>query len=138
MLSFPLRSRQALAVSRNTKNNVIRSMSSSASLLEEPSNLPQLKPFSNLPKPEFKLNILDNGLRVASQETYSQAATIGLYVNAGSRFETESNQGVSHLMEHMAFKSTDSRSHLKFVRDIEDYGAEVYAAFTRYILLYLY
>jgi len=137
-----LRSRNAVLrsstkrVFRDVTPKVHLSTAAVPSLLEEPAGLPTLKPFSNLPKPEFKMTILENGLRVASQETYSQASTIGLYVNAGSRYETEANKGVSHLLEHMAFKSTESRSHLKFVRDIEDCGAEVYAAFTRDYFVY--
>lgn len=50
--------------------------------------LPVLKPASQLQVPTTQASTLDNGLRVISQETYGQAATLGLFVDAGSRYET--------------------------------------------------
>jgi predicted Zn-dependent peptidase len=53
---------------------------------------------------------------VISQETYGQAATLGLFIDAGSRYEVESNVGVSHMLEHLGFKSSTTRSHAELVR----------------------
>ena len=50
-------------------------------------SLPVLKPASQLQAPETQVTTLPNGLRVVTQETYGQAATLGLFVDAGSRFE---------------------------------------------------
>jgi processing peptidase subunit beta len=47
---------------------------------------------------------LDNGLRVATEDSGSATATVGLWIDAGSRYETEKNNGVAHFLEHMAFK----------------------------------
>eukprot|EP00741_Cyanophora_paradoxa_P002140 tig00000553_g2075.t1 len=65
--------------------------------------------FSN-PKmiwPETKVTVLPNGLRVATERTPSINSTVsvGVWVDAGSRFETEKNNGVAHFLEHMAFKT---------------------------------
>lgn len=43
-------------------------------------------------------------MRVATEDTGAPTATIGLWIDAGSRFETEENNGVAHFLEHMAFK----------------------------------
>ena len=46
---------------------------------------------------------LSNGVTVASLETHSFASTLSVYVRAGSRFETYSRQGFSHLLKKAAF-----------------------------------
>ena len=56
----------------------------------------------NLPKTD--VSTLDNGLRVASEEWDTPTASVGVYLDVGSRFETDSNNGVSHFLEHVAFK----------------------------------
>lgn len=47
---------------------------------------------------------LDNGLKVATEDTGEPTATIGLWIDAGSRCENDDNNGVAHFLEHMAFK----------------------------------
>lgn len=54
--------------------------------------------------PATKTTTLDNGLRVATEDSGAPTATIGLWIDAGSRFENEENNGVAHFLEHMAFK----------------------------------
>ncbi len=54
--------------------------------------------------PPTKLTVLDNGLRVASEDSGAPTATVGIWIDAGSRNETEANNGVAHFLEHMAFK----------------------------------
>lgn len=49
--------------------------------------LPKLKPASQLQAPQTEITVLPSGLRVISQETYGQAATLGIFVDAGSRLE---------------------------------------------------
>lgn len=48
------------------------------------------------------------GLRVATEDWGSQTATVGIWIDAGSRYETSKNNGVAHFMEHMAFKVNTS------------------------------
>lgn len=50
-------------------------------------SLPKLKPASQLQAPQTEVTVLPSGLRVISQETYGQAATLGVFVDAGSRHE---------------------------------------------------
>lgn len=57
-----------------------------------------------LSAPEVKVTTLENGLRVATENTGIPTATVGLWIDAGSRYETAQNNGVAHFLEHMAFK----------------------------------
>ena len=53
------------------------------------------------------MSTLDNGLRVATQVVpHSDISTVGVYIDAGSRYETEENNGVAHFLEHLMFKGT--------------------------------
>ena len=54
--------------------------------------------------PETKVTKLANGLRVASEDSGLSTCTVGLWIDAGSRYETNSNNGTAHFLEHMAFK----------------------------------
>jgi predicted Zn-dependent peptidase len=98
--------------------------------------IPILQPFSLKPKPLCETTTLPNGLRIVTQETGRASSSLGLFVNSGSRFETDENAGVSHFLEHMAFKSTPKRSYQRLVRDVEDIGAQVGASSTREYLVY--
>lgn len=55
-------------------------------------------------------NVLPNGLRVIAAPMPSfESATVLVMVGAGSRYETKQNNGISHFLEHMAFKGTKRR-----------------------------
>lgn len=54
--------------------------------------------------PATQVTTLDNSLRVASEDSGASTATVGLWIDAGSRSETPQNNGVAHFLEHMAFK----------------------------------
>lgn len=98
--------------------------------------IPKLQPFSAKPKPKTETTTLPNGLRVVSEETYRASSSLGLFVDAGSRYETDANNGISHLLEHMAFKTTQNRSSLRVVRDVEDMGGNVGAASAREYMVF--
>ena len=53
------------------------------------------------------MTTLPNGMRVASETTpFAETATVGVWIDAGSRYETAQNNGAAHFLEHMAFKGT--------------------------------
>ena len=54
--------------------------------------------------PPTQVTTLDSGLRVATEDTGAPTATVGLWIDAGSRYEDNRNNGVAHFLEHMAFK----------------------------------
>lgn len=58
----------------------------------------------------FQRTVLKNGLRCITIPMPSfESATVLVMVRAGSRFETRKNNGISHFLEHMAFKGTQKR-----------------------------
>ncbi|XP_073973010.1 ubiquinol-cytochrome c reductase core protein 1 [Rhodnius prolixus] len=81
--------------------------------------------------PPTKTTTLENGMRVATEDTGAPTATIGLWIDAGSRFETEENNGVAHFLEHMAFKGTSKRSQTDLELEVENMGAHLNAYTSR-------
>eukprot|EP01025_Chloroclados_australasicus_P008093 TRINITY_DN12795_c1_g1_i1.p1 TRINITY_DN12795_c1_g1~~TRINITY_DN12795_c1_g1_i1.p1 ORF type:complete len:524 (-),score=60.49 TRINITY_DN12795_c1_g1_i1:223-1692(-) len=81
---------------------------------------------------ETKITTLSNGLRVATEVVpHSENATIGMYIDAGSRFENDANNGVAHFLEHLIFKGTASRSRQDIEVEVENMGANLNAYTTR-------
>ena len=53
---------------------------------------------------------LSTGIRVALEPMpQMRSISLGVWVNAGSVFESKRNSGVSHFIEHMVFKGTDQK-----------------------------
>lgn len=72
---------------------------------------------------------LENGITVVTHGMPHLASTaLGVWVAAGSRSESASENGISHLLEHMAFKGTRKRSARDIAEEIENVGGEVNAA----------
>lgn len=72
---------------------------------------------------------LPNGLTVATEHMPEIAtATLGVWVGTGSRHEQAHEHGLSHLIEHMAFKGTARRSARQIAEDIENVGGDINAA----------
>ena len=71
---------------------------------------------------------LPNGLTVVS-ETMPRVETVsfGAYVAAGTRDEAAEENGVSHFLEHMAFKGTEKRDAAAIAREIENVGGHLNA-----------
>ncbi len=75
-----------------------------------------------------KVTTLPNGLRVVSENMPGLATmAIGVWSGAGSRHERAEEQGLAHLLEHMAFKGTSRRNALQIAEEIEAVGGEVNA-----------
>jgi predicted Zn-dependent peptidase len=62
----------------------------------------------SLLKPETKITHLPNGLKIVTEETFTQTSSVALFIDAGTAYETEDIRGISHLMERMAFKVNKS------------------------------
>ncbi|MGH1349652.1 MAG: M16 family metallopeptidase, partial [Methyloligellaceae bacterium] len=61
-----------------------------------------------------RLDQLSNGMRVVSQNMpHVETVSLGVWVKAGSRTEDEHEHGISHFLEHMAFKGTQRRNALQ-------------------------
>uniref|UniRef100_A0A2K5I6D9 Peptidase M16 N-terminal domain-containing protein n=1 Tax=Colobus angolensis palliatus TaxID=336983 RepID=A0A2K5I6D9_COLAP len=81
--------------------------------------------------PETRVTSLESGLRVASEDSGLSTCTVGLWIDAGSRYENEKNNGTAHFLEHMAFKGTKKRSQLDLELEIENMGAHLNAYTSR-------
>lgn len=82
--------------------------------------------------PTTRTSTLPNGLTVASEYIpHSSTATVGVWIDAGSRAENAKNNGTAHFLEHLAFKGTATRSQLALELEIEDLGAHLNAYTSR-------
>jgi len=88
--------------------------------------------FSSIPAQQPTLvSTLPNSLRVASETTGGETATVGMWIDTGSRYETDANNGVAHFLEHMAFKGTAKRSQLQLETEVENMGGHLNAYTSR-------
>ncbi len=79
-----------------------------------------------------RVTTLPNGLRVVSTHMpHLESAAIGIWVDSGARHEAPQMHGISHLLEHMAFKGTKRRSALQIAEEIEAVGGHVNAYTSR-------
>lgn len=71
---------------------------------------------------------LNCGIRVVMEEIpYVKSVSVGIWVKAGSVDETPKNSGISHYIEHMLFKGTESRSAKKIAADVDKIGGQINA-----------
>ena len=84
--------------------------------------------------PEYtEVSTLKNGLRVATERVPAECETVtlGVWIDAGSRYEAASNNGAAHFLEHIAFKGTQRRTQRQLEVAIEDMGAHLNAYTSR-------
>jgi len=67
--------------------------------------------------------VLKNGLRIVSERiAHYQSVSLGIWVEVGSRDEVETENGVSHFIEHMVFKGTLHRNNLQIAKELDAIG----------------
>ena len=112
-----------LTATRSLASKVVRQQARSSSALAFPDSV------RNAPATE--VSTLANGLRVASEGGHGETATVGVFIDAGSRYETAQNNGSAHFLEHMAFKGTSKRTREKLEVEIENIGGHLNAYTSR-------
>ena len=71
---------------------------------------------------------LASGLVVITDEMpHLQTASLGVWVGCGSRYEAPDEHGISHFLEHMAFKGTARRTARQIAEEIEAVGGDLNA-----------
>ncbi|MEO1749645.1 MAG: insulinase family protein, partial [Pseudomonadota bacterium] len=76
-----------------------------------------------------KTTKLASGITVATQEFgHVESVSVGVWIKAGTRNELEHEHGIAHMLEHMAFKGTLSRSARDIAEAIENVGGDINAA----------
>ncbi|CAO4838280.1 MAG: putative zinc protease [Holosporales bacterium] len=79
-----------------------------------------------------KITVLPNGIRVATDAIdHVETVSLGGWFAVGARFEDESVNGISHVLEHMAFKGTTNRTALEISQSIENVGGYLNAYTSR-------
>lgn len=79
-----------------------------------------------------KITTLPNQLRIAVDEMKDvETVSVGVFVNTGSRNETPEINGISHFLEHMAFKGTKKRSAKQIAEEFEGIGGRINAYTSR-------
>jgi predicted Zn-dependent peptidase len=72
---------------------------------------------------------LSNGMRVVTTHMpHVETASLGVWVHTGARHEAEATSGISHFLEHMAFKGTERRTARAIAEEIEQVGGDLNAA----------
>jgi predicted Zn-dependent peptidase len=72
---------------------------------------------------------LKSGIHVVTDTMpHLESASLGVWVNSGSRDEGRDEHGISHFLEHMAFKGTRRRSARQIAEEIEAVGGDLNAA----------
>jgi len=72
---------------------------------------------------------LKSGITVVTDAMpHLETASLGVWVNSGSRDERRDEHGISHFLEHMAFKGTRRRSARQIAEEIEAVGGDLNAA----------
>jgi len=71
----------------------------------------------------YHKTVLKNGIRIVSEKLeHFQSASLGIWVNVGSRDEAEEENGISHFIEHMTFKGTRRRNSLQIAKELDAIG----------------
>lgn len=83
-----------------------------------------------------KITRLPNGIRVASEDLPDAFSGVGVYIDAGSRYENEYLRGASHIMDRLAFKSTEKRSADEMLETVEHLGGNIQCASSRESMMY--
>ena len=77
--------------------------------------------------PPTTVSSLPNGFRIACEESEGEVATVGVWIDTGSRYETPANNGVAHFLEHMNFKGTRSMTKHQMECKFEEIGGHLNA-----------
>ena len=69
-----------------------------------------------------------NGVRIVSEHIpHTRSISLGIWVDAGSRYEQPEENGITHFIEHMLFKGTKTRTAKQIAESFDRIGGEVNA-----------
>jgi predicted Zn-dependent peptidase len=80
----------------------------------------------------YRKSVLPNGIRILTERMpHVRSVAVGVWVETGSRHEPEPRGGVSHLIEHLVFKGTATRSAEVIARTMDSVGGQMDAFTTK-------
>ncbi|KAI9892955.1 MAG: hypothetical protein M1814_000839 [Vezdaea aestivalis] len=86
----------------------------------------------NTPGLTTETTTLSNGFTIATEHSpWAQTSTVGVWIDAGSRAETDKTNGTAHFLEHLAFKGTKNRTQQQLELEIENMGGHLNAYTSR-------
>ncbi len=83
-----------------------------------------------MPVKEFnhRITTLSNGLRVVTEQMPTMSSvSVGMWIRCGSVLESEAENGLSHFIEHMLFKSTENRTTREIAEEMDRLGGQMNA-----------
>ncbi|HEV8308874.1 MAG TPA: pitrilysin family protein [Methylomirabilota bacterium] len=81
---------------------------------------------------EFRKSVLPNGIRLVTERIpHVRSVAVGVWVDTGSRHEPLPKSGVSHFIEHLVFKGTESRTAEEVARAVDSVGGQMDAFTTK-------
>ncbi|KIJ66235.1 hypothetical protein HYDPIDRAFT_86328 [Hydnomerulius pinastri MD-312] len=92
--------------------------------------------FSQATLPPLQITTLPNKIRVATESTPGHFSSVGLYIDAGSRYEDPSTSGASHFLDRMAFKTTRSRTEADMATAMDKLGGQIMCSSSRESIMY--
>ena len=74
----------------------------------------------------IRRHVLPNGLTVITEQmSHIRSVSIGIWLKSGSRDEDSTSNGISHFIEHMVFKGTETRSAEAIARQVDSIGGNM-------------
>ncbi|HEV8473711.1 MAG TPA: pitrilysin family protein [Methylomirabilota bacterium] len=81
---------------------------------------------------DYRKSVLPNGIRVVTERMpHVRSVAVGVWVETGSRHESEHRGGISHLIEHLVFKGTATRTAQDIARAMDSVGGQMDAFTTK-------
>lgn len=84
----------------------------------------------------IRISALPNGVRVVTDSTPGHFSALGAYVDAGSRYESDSTSGFSHMLDRMAWKSTANKTGVQMMEDLARLGGNYMCGAQRELVMY--
>mmetsp|Transcript_3333 Transcript_3333/g.5838 ORF Transcript_3333/g.5838 Transcript_3333/m.5838 type:complete len:515 (-) Transcript_3333:36-1580(-) len=106
------------------------------SMKTELPGLPKIEDAPVAESGEVKVSRLENGVQVVSSDDGSLFSALGLFWDAGSRYESFQNAGTSHVLEMLAYKGSTKRTKLAMLRATEALASTFGAVSSREVLTY--
>ncbi|CCE92601.1 mitochondrial-processing protease subunit alpha TDEL_0E03580 [Torulaspora delbrueckii] len=98
--------------------------------------VPSRRAYSQLAGDTFRMSKLANGLKVATSGTPGHFSALGMYVGAGSRYESRNLKGCTHILDRLAFKSTQHIDGRTFAETLELLGGNYQCTSSRETMMY--
>ena len=74
----------------------------------------------------IRRQVLPNGLTILTEEMrHIRSVSLGIWIKTGSRHETPEANGISHFVEHMLFKGTQTRPAEQIAREVDSIGGNM-------------